>query len=75
MSLAMTTKNPNYLLPEIGFVRLPIILNIFPVGRSTWWQGVKDGKYPKPIKISNRAVAWRVDDIKSLIKNYNDKDK
>ncbi len=66
----MTSKNSDYSLPDIGFVRLPIILNIFPVGRSTWWQGVKDGKYPKPIKIAERAVAWRVEDIKSLIKSY-----
>ena len=67
------TETYNYSLPEIGFVRLPVILNIFPVGRSTWWQGVKDGKYPKPIKIAERAVAWRVEDIKSLIKSYEPK--
>lgn len=69
----MKTETYNYSLPEIGFVRLPVILNIFPVGRSTWWQGVKDGKYPKPIKIAERAVAWRVEDIKSLIKSYDQK--
>lgn len=66
----MTIQNSEYTLPEIGFVRLPVILNIFPVGKSTWWQGIKDGKYPKPVKIAERAVAWRVEDIKSLIKSY-----
>lgn len=66
----MTKQNSEYTLPEIGFVRLPVILNIFPVGKTTWWQGIKDGKYPKPVKISERAVAWRVEDIKSLIKSY-----
>jgi len=70
----MIVKNSNQLLPEIGFVRLPVILKIFPVGKSTWWQGVKDGKYPKPVKISERATAWRVEDIRSLIQSY-DKDK
>ena len=66
----MTTQNSEYTLPEIGFVRLPVILKIFPVGKSTWWQGVKDGKYPKAYKISGRAVAWKVEDIKSLIKSF-----
>lgn len=75
MRLPMISENSNNVLPEIGFVRLPMILTIFPVGRSTWWQGVKNGKYPKPIKISERAVAWRVDDIKSLINDYDNKRK
>ncbi len=57
-------------LPETGFVRLPIILKLFPIGRSTWWQGVKDGKYPKPVKLGERTTAWRVEDIKSLIESY-----
>lgn len=66
----MTTQNSENSLPEIGFVRLPVILKIFPVGKSTWWQGVKDGKYPKPVRIAERAVAWEVEDIKSLIKSF-----
>ena len=57
-------------LPETGFVRLPLILKLFPIGRSTWWQGVKDGKYPKPVKLGERTTAWRVKDIKALIDQY-----
>jgi hypothetical protein len=39
-------------LPEMGFVRLPAILaphGPIPVSKSTWWQGVKDGRFPKPV--------------------------
>lgn len=50
-----------------GFLRLPQVLAIFPVGKSTWWQGIKDGKYPKPVKLSERIVAWRLRDIHQLI--------
>jgi prophage regulatory protein len=57
-------------LPETGFVRLPVILKIFPIGKSTWWQGVKDGKYPKPVKLGQRTTAWKVEDIKDLIDQY-----
>lgn len=60
-------KNP---LPETGFFRLPAILKIYPIGRSTWWQGVKDGRFPKPIKLGQRTTAWRVEDIKALIEKH-----
>jgi predicted DNA-binding transcriptional regulator AlpA len=57
-------------LPATGFVRLPHILapeGPIPVSRSTWWAGVKDGRYPKPVKLGPRITAWRVDDIRALI--------
>lgn len=63
-------KTKNISLPQTGFVRLPAILKIFPIGKSTWWQGVKDGKYPKPVKLSDRITAWKVEDIKNLIDQY-----
>jgi prophage regulatory protein len=56
-------------LPETGFIRLPQVLGIFPVSKSTWWQGIKDGLYPKPVKLAARVSAWRVEDIRMLIAN------
>jgi prophage regulatory protein len=41
-------------LPAEGFVRLSRVLEHFPVGRSTWWNGVKAGVYPQPVKLSER---------------------
>jgi predicted DNA-binding transcriptional regulator AlpA len=55
-------------IPEVGFVRLPSILAAFPVGRTTWLNGVRDGKYPAPIRLGARTVAWRVEDIRELLK-------
>jgi prophage regulatory protein len=54
-------------LPEIGFVRERQVLRVFPVSRSTWWNGIRNGKYPKPVKLSERITAWRVSDIRALI--------
>ncbi len=57
-------------LPPTGFVRLPCILaphGPIPVSKSSWWQGVKDGRYPKPVKLGPRITAWRVEDIRTLI--------
>jgi len=45
----------------------PPVPAIFPVSRSTWFAGVKSGRYPKPVKISKNLVAWRAEDIQALI--------
>ncbi len=64
-------------LPETGFLRLKQILGdkkanppippIIPVGRSSWLDGVKAGRYPQPVKLGPRTTAWRVEDIRALI--------
>lgn len=54
-------------LPATGFVRLPQILSIFPVSRSTWWAGVKSGRFPAGHKLGPRITAWRAEDIKKLL--------
>lgn len=58
------------LLPEVGFIRIKEVLKIFPIGRSTWWDGVKDGRFPKPVKLGERTTAWKVEDIRALIEKY-----
>jgi prophage regulatory protein len=60
----------SYSLPNDGFVRLTSILapsGPIPVGRSTWWAGVKSGRFPKPVKLGPRTTAWKVEDIRALI--------
>lgn len=67
----------HHALPCTGFLRLPQIVGapnatppqppLIPVSRATWWRGVKDGRYPKPVKLSPRVTVWRVEDIISLI--------
>lgn len=57
-------------LPQSGFVRLTSILapkGPIPVARSTWWAGVKSGRFPKPVKLGPRTTVWRVEDIRDLI--------
>ena len=54
-------------LPETGFVRLPTILAHIPIGKSTWWAGVKSGRFPQPIKLGSRTTAWRAEDIRALV--------
>ena len=64
-------------LPSEGFLRLKDILGdskstppipaIIPVCKTTWYEGIKTGRYPKPIRLSQRSSAWRVEDIRQLI--------
>lgn len=59
-------------LPDTGFLRLSSILaprGPIPVSKSTWWAGIKDGRFPKPVKLGARITVWRVADIRSLIDN------
>lgn len=66
-------------LPPAGYVRLaqivgkpatnddPGIPAIYPVSKSTWWAGVRSGRFPQPVKLGERITAWRVEDIRALI--------
>ncbi|TRL35044.1 helix-turn-helix transcriptional regulator [Rhizobium straminoryzae] len=56
--------------PTTGFVRLSAIIaphGPIPVSKSTWWAGIKDGRFPKPVKLGPRITVWRVEEIRSLI--------
>lgn len=63
------------LLPAEGYVRLQQILGdpksgnpgVFPVSRSTWWEGVRTGRFPAPVRLGRRVTAWRVTDIRKLL--------
>lgn len=62
-------------IPTTGFLRLRQIIGdakrglptLIPVSKSTWWQGVKDGKFPAPVKLGPRMAAWRVEEIRALL--------
>lgn len=60
-------KNQNSELPKEGFVRLPQILAVIPISKSQFWLGVKEGRFPRPIKLGAKTTAWRVEDIRELI--------
>ena len=62
-------------IPETGFIRLKNIIGdkkenipaLIPVGRTTWLRGVKTGKYPQPVPLGERTVAWKAEEIRELI--------
>jgi predicted DNA-binding transcriptional regulator AlpA len=79
-TLSYTTGQEQHMhaLPESGFVRLKAIIGdpkadppipaIVPVSKSTWWQGVRDGRYPQPTRaLGLRITAWSCESIRELI--------
>lgn len=66
-------------LPPTGYLRLSQILGnpnsrppkppLIPIGKTTWWEGIKTGRFPKPLKLSPGITVWRVEDILCLIQN------
>lgn len=71
------SEQMNQNIPATGFVRLPQIIGnkktnpqiepIIPVSRAAWWAGVKQGRYPQPVKLGPRTTAWKAEDIRALI--------
>jgi prophage regulatory protein len=62
-------SNNNAPPPITRFMRLKSILapvGPIPVGKSTWWAGVKSGRFPKPHKLGPRITAWTDEDIRTL---------
>jgi len=43
---------------------------LLPIGRSSFLKGVKEGRYPKPVKLGPRTTAWRVSDIHDLLMSF-----
>lgn len=62
-------------LPAAGFIRQaqligdpkadPPVHGIVPVGSSTLWRWVAAGKFPAPVKLSERVTAWRAADVQA----------
>lgn len=72
-----------YQLLHDGYLRLPQIIGdpkaepptlaIIPVGKTTWWNGVRSGRYPQPVRtLGLRITAWRIEDIKRLLDGETD---
>ncbi len=49
-----------------GLVAIDQVLSVVPISRRTWYNGIKAGKYPKPVKLG-RLNAWRVSDIRQML--------
>jgi len=50
-------------VPDRQLARLPAVLKLTGLGRSTIYRWVADGSFPAPVQLGPRAVAWRWSDL------------
>ena len=61
-------------LNDLALMRLPQVLSVFPISKSSWWEGVASGHYPRPLRISKRIAVWRRADIYRLLESVTSPD-
>ena len=65
--MATNQNNTAVSLPEVGYLRLSDVLKLIPIAKTAWYAGVREGRFPAPVKLTRRASGYRVGDIRALI--------
>jgi prophage regulatory protein len=63
----MTPQNTSRQIDPNALLRLRQVLTLVPISASSWWSGVRNGKYPKPLKLGPKTTCWRASDVLALI--------
>lgn len=53
--------------PTDSLLRLSDVIEIVRISRSKIYADVRAGRFPAPVKLGARAVAWRASDIAALV--------
>ena len=51
----------------VGYMRLKQVLMLVPMCRTTWYDGIKSGLFPAPVKMGRMSL-WRKSDILELVR-------
>ena len=51
----------------MALLRLPEVIRLSGYSRSMLYALISQGLYPKPVKISDRAVAWPSDEVEQMV--------
>lgn len=54
--------------PDDAFVRIDVVARLFACSRATVWRRTADGSLPAPVKLSARSTAWRVGDLRRVLR-------
>jgi len=52
-----------------SILRLPEVKNRTGLGRSTIYNLVSDGTFPKPVNLGSRSIGWVEDEVDTWIEN------
>ena len=62
-----TSRTSPYLTTGPRLLRLPAVLAQIGLGRSRLYDLVSRGDFPRPVKLSDRAIAWHADEVSDWI--------
>lgn len=68
-TLPLPAARPTQIRPPEKLLRYPDVRARLPMSRSAWYEGIKAGRYPPPIKLGPKMSAWREADIDELIQS------
>jgi prophage regulatory protein len=54
-------------MEESRLLRLPAVLTLTGLKKSSIYEKSKNGTFPKPVRLGARAVAWRADELSQWI--------
>jgi len=52
---------------ENRILRLPEVLAMTGLSRTTVYQYMKDGEFPKQVQLTKRSVGWRLKEIQAFL--------
>jgi predicted DNA-binding transcriptional regulator AlpA len=52
---------------EDRLIKLPEVLATLGMKKTAWYDGIKSGKYPKPIKRSPKDTVWPMSAIQKIV--------
>ena len=62
----MSTAPHHIAAPRL--LRLPAVLECVGLGRSRVYELVAKGRFPAPVKLSERAIAWSADEVDAWVR-------
>ncbi|MFM8442565.1 MAG: helix-turn-helix transcriptional regulator [Methylococcus sp.] len=54
-------------LPDSAHVRLPVVVGLYGCSAPTIWRGVKSGRIPAPVKLTENVTAWNVGALRKAL--------
>lgn len=54
-------------LPDSAFIRAPVVVGLLGISEPTLWRWAREGRIPRPVKLSRGVSVWRVSDIRKVL--------
>jgi prophage regulatory protein len=66
--MQISTETPT--IPATGFLRQKQVLKFIPISKSNLWLMVREGRFPRPIKLGPRTTVWKAEELREYIEGH-----